>query len=114
MEAVCVGEAKVPEVEEVVRGTVEDNIRGHLVRAVESVALPSEDPRGATPVLISLSCFPELLRGKLPLHGSLPLSNLKAVSTIASELLMHPSCSHLKLSGGITSETFAAGLAKTN
>ena len=76
--------------------------------------LPSEDPCGPTPVLIPLSCFPELLRGKPLLHGSHQLSNLGVASTIVSELITYPSCSHLKLSGGITPETFAVGLAKTS
>jgi len=109
------GRQKFPEVEETVRNTVlGDNIQGHLVRAVEPVGLPSEYPRGPTPVLIPLPCFPEPLRGNLPLHGSHQLSNLGVASTIISELLTHPSCSHLKLSGRITPETFAAGLAKAS
>ena len=109
------GRQKFPEVEEVVRNAVlGDDIQGHLVRAAEPVELPSEDPRGPTPVSISLPCFPEPLRGKLPLLGSHQLSNLGVASTIVSELLTHPSCSHLKLNGKITPETFAAGLAKAN
>ena len=110
------GRQKFPEVEEVVRNTVlGDDIQGHLIRAVEPVELFSEDqdPHGHTPVSIPLPCFPEPLRGKLPLHGSHQLSNLGVASTVVSELLTHPSCSRLKLSGRITPETFASGLAKT-
>jgi folylpolyglutamate synthase/dihydrofolate synthase len=109
------GRQRFPEVEEVVRSAVlGDDIQAHLVRAVEPVELPSKDPRGPTPVSISLPCFPEPIIGRLPLHGSHQLSNLGVASTIVSELLTHPSCSHLKLSGRITPETFAAGLAKTS
>ena len=109
------GRQKFPEVEEVVRNVVlGDDIRGHVVRAVEPAELRSEDPRAPTPVTISLPCFPEPLKGKLPLHGSHQLSNLGVASTIISELLTHPSCSHLGLSGKITAETFADGLARTN
>lgn len=108
------GRQGFPEVEEVVRKAVsEDETHAHLVRAVEPVELPSKDLRGPTPVSIPLPCFPEPLEGKLPLHGSHQLSNLGVASTIISELLMHPSCSHLKLGGRITPQTFALGLAKT-
>lgn len=110
------GRQKYPDVEEVVRTAVlGDSIRGHLIRAVEPAEIPSEDqdPQCHTSVSISLPCFPEPLRGKLPLHGSHQLSNLGVASSIISELLTHPSCSHLKLSGRITPATFAAGLAKT-
>ena len=111
------GRQQFPQVEEVVRNAIlGDDIRGHLVRAVEPLELPSEDrnPRRHTPVSISLPCFPEPLGGKLPLHGSHQLSNLGIASTIVSELLTHPSCSHLELSGRITPETFITGLAKTS
>jgi folylpolyglutamate synthase/dihydrofolate synthase len=109
------GRQKFPEVEEVVRNAIlGDDIRGHLVRAAEPIELPSGDLRDPTPVSLSLPCFPEPLRGKLPLHGSHQLSNLGVASTIVSELLTHPSCSHLKLSDRITPETFADGLAKTS
>jgi len=109
------GRQRFPEVEEAVGNTVlGDNIQGHLVRAVDPVGLPSEDPRGPAPVLIPLSCFSESLKGKLPLHGSHRLSNLGVALTIVSGLLTHPSRSHLNLSGRITPETFAAGLAKTS
>jgi len=111
------GRQKFHEAEEVVRNAVlGEDVRGHLVRAAEPVELPSEnqDPRGHTPVSISLPCFPEPLKGKLPLHGSHQLSNLGTASTIVSELLTNPSCSHLKLSGRITPGTFAAGIAKAN
>jgi len=109
------GRQKFHEVEEVVINAIlGHDIGGHLVRATEPVELPSEDqdPRGHTPVSISLPCFPEPLRGKLPLHGSHQLSNLGTTSAIVSELLTHPSCSHLKLGGRITPGTFTAGLAK--
>ena len=109
------GRQKFPEVEGVVRNVVlGDNIRGHLVQAVEPIELPSGDLRGPTPVLLSLPCFPEPLRGKLPLLGSHQLSNLGVASSIVSELLTHPSCSHLELSGRITPKTFSDGLAKTS
>ena len=109
------GMQKFPEVEEVVRNVVSgDDIRGHVVRVVEPTELPSEDPRAPTPVTISLPCFPEPFKGKLPLYGSHQLSNLGIASTIISELLTHPSCSHLGLSGRVTAETFANGLAGTN
>ncbi|KAF9649951.1 FolC bifunctional protein [Thelephora ganbajun] len=109
------GRQRFPEVEEVVRDAILGNdIQGHLVRAAEPVEHPPKDPRGPTPVSMSLPCFPEPLRGKLPLLGSHQLSNLGIASTIVSELLTHPSCSHLKLSGRITPATFADGLAKTN
>lgn len=109
------GRQKLPEVEEVVREVVsEDGIQACLIRAIEPVELPSKDPCGPTPVSISLPCFPESFEGKLPLHGSHQLSNLGVASTIISELLMHPSCSHLKLNGRITPRTIASGLAKTN
>ena len=108
------GKQKFPEVEGVVRKAVsEDNTQAHLVRAIEPVELPSKDPRGAKPVSISLPCFPEPVEGNLPLHGSHQLSNLGVASTIVSELLTHPSCSHLRLDGRITPRTFASGLAKT-
>ena len=109
------GRQKFPEVEEVVRNVIlGDDIRGHLVRAAEPIELPSGDLRGTTPVSLSLPCFPEPLRGKLPLHGSHQLSNLGVASAIVSELLTHSSCSHLELSRRITPETFADGLAKTS
>ena len=109
------GRQKFPEVEEVVRNAVlGDSIRGDLVQAAEPIELPSGDLRGPTPVSVSLPCFPEPLRGKLSLHGSHQLSNLGVASTVVSELLTHPSCSHLKLSGRITPGTFADGLAKTS
>lgn len=111
------GRQKFPEVEGVVRNVVlGDNTQGHLVRAVEPIEIPSKgrDPRSNTPVSIQLPCFPEPLRGKLPLHGSHQLSNLGIASTIVSELLTHPSCSHLKLNGRITPETFVTGLAETS
>jgi len=109
------GRQKFPEVKEVVKNVVlGDDIRGHFVQAVEPVELPSEDPREPTPVSIQLPCFPEPLRGRLPLHGLHQLSNLGVASTIVSELLAHRSCSHLKLSGRITPETFATGLGKTS
>ena len=108
------GRQKFPEVEEIVRKAVSDaHIQAPLIRAIEPAKLPSEDPRDPTPVLISLPCFPEPLEGKLPLHGSHQLSNLGVASTIVSELLTHPSCSHLKLSARITPQTFASGLSKT-
>ena len=45
------GRQRFPEVEEAVGNTVlGDNIQGHLVRAVDPVGLPSEDPRGPAPV----------------------------------------------------------------
>lgn len=107
------GRQKFTEVEAVVRKAVsQEEIQGHLVRAVEPVELPSKDPRRPTLVLISLPCFPEPLKGKLPLRGTHQLSNLGVASTIVSELLTHPSCSRLNLSGRITPETFASGLAK--
>jgi len=109
------GRQKFPEVEEVVRNAVlGDSIRGDLVQAAEPIELPSGDLRGPTPVSVSLPCFPEPLRGKLSLHGSHQLSNLGVASAVVSELLTHPSCSHLKLSGRITPGTFADGLAKTS
>ena len=108
------GRQKFPEVEEVViKALSEDDIQARLVQAIEPVELPSKDPRGPTPVSISLPCFPESLEGRLPLHGSHQLSNMGIASTIVSELLVHPSCSHLELSGRITPRTFASGLAKT-
>ena len=108
------GKQKFPEVEEVVRNAVlGGDIRGHFVRAIEPVALPSEGPGAPTLVTMTLPCFLEPLRGRLPLHGSHQLSNLGVASTIISELLTHSSCSHLKLSGRITPGTFADGLAKT-
>ena len=108
------GKQRFSEVEEVVRRAIlGDDIQGYLVRAIEPVELPSNDPRDPTLVSISLPCFPEPLRGKLPLRGTHQLSNLGIASTIVSELLTHPSCSHLGLDGRITPETFAAGLAKT-
>jgi len=107
------GRQKFPEVEEVVRNAVlGEDIRGHFVRAAKPIQHPSEDLHGPTPVSLSLPCFPEPLRGKLPLHGSHQLANLGVASTIVSELLTHPSCSHLKLSDRVTPETFADGLAK--
>ncbi|KAF9789871.1 Mur ligase [Thelephora terrestris] len=107
------GMQKFPEVEAVVKKAVlGDDIQGHLVRAVEPVKLPSNDLLGPTPVSIPLPCFAEPLRGNLPLRGSHQLSNLGVASTIVSELLTHPSCSRLDLSGRITPETFASGLAK--
>jgi len=111
------GRQKFREVDEVVRNAVlGDDVRGHLVNAAEPIELTSEnrDPRGQTPVSITLPCFPEPLRGGLPLHGSHQLANLGIASTIVSELLTHPSCSHLKLSERITSRTFTAGLAEAN
>jgi len=108
------GRQKFPEVEEIVRNAIlGDGIRGDLVQAAEPIELPSGDLRDPTPVSISLPCFPEPLRGKLSLHGSHQLSNLGVASAVVSELLTHPSCLHLKLSGRITPETFADGLAKT-
>lgn len=108
------GRQKFPEVEEVVKkATSKDGIQARLVRATDPIELSSKDPRGPTPVSISLPCFPEPLKGKLPLHGSHQLSNLGVASTVVSELLMDPSCLHLKLSGRITPQTFASGLAKT-
>ena len=59
-----------------------------------------------------LLCFPEPLRGRLPLHGSHQLPDPEVASTIISELLIHPSCSHLKLSGGITTGMFVGGLTR--
>ena len=109
------GRQKFPEVEEIVKNVVlGDDIRGHFVRAVEPAALPSEDLCSPTPVSISLPCFPEPLRGRLPLRGSHQLSNLGVASTIVSELLAHPSCSHLKLSDRITPVTFTDGLERTS
>ena len=109
------GRQKFPEVEEVVRNAIlGDDIRGDLVRALEPIELPSGDLRGPAPVSVSLPCFPEPLRGKLSLHGSHQLSNLGVASAVVSELLTHPSCSHLKLNGRITPGTFADGLAKTS
>ena len=92
------GRQKFPEVEEVVRNAVLGaDIRGHLVRAADPVKLPFEgqDPLNHTPVSISLPSFPEPLRGRLPLYGSHQLSNLGIASTIVSELLTHPTCSHV-------------------
>jgi len=109
------GRQKFHEVEEVVRNAVLGNdVGGYLVRATEPLPSEDQDPHGHTPVSISLPCFPEPLEGKLPLHGSHQLSNLGVASTIVSELLTHPSCSHLKLGGRITPRTFAVGLAKAN
>ena len=107
------GRQKFPEVEEVVRKAVSEDIQARLVPAIQPVELPSKDPRTPMPVSISLPCFHEPLQGKLPLHGSHQLSNLGVASTIVSELLIHPSCSHLKLTGRITPQTFVSGLAKT-
>ena len=107
------GRQKFLEVEEVVKHAVsEEDI--HLVQAIQPTELPSDDLRGPTPVSVSLPCFSTPLTGKLPLRGSHQLSNLGIVSTIVSELLTHPSCSHLELRKRITPETFAAGLGKAN
>ena len=111
------GRQRFHEVGEVIRNAVlGDGTRGYLVRAAEPVELPSEDQetRRHTPVSISLPCFPEPLRGKLPLHDSHQLSNLGTASTIVSELFTHRSCSHLKLSERITPRTFVAGLANAD
>jgi len=89
------GRQRFPEVEEAVRNTVlGDNIQGHLVRAVDPVGLPSKDPRGPAPV--RSPAFLNYSKGNSP------------------EFLTHSSCSHLKLSGRTTPETFAAGPAKTS
>ena len=56
--------------------------------------------RASAPVMVFLSCFPEPFKGKPRLRGSHRLSNL------------HPLCSHLGLSGRVTAETCADGLAR--
>jgi len=64
-----------------------------------------------SPQKIVVVPYPSLYRseGNCPIIESRQLSNHRVASTIVSELVTHPSCSNLKLSGTIAPETFATG-----
>ncbi|KAF9461739.1 Mur ligase [Collybia nuda] len=114
------GPQKHGEVAGVVKSVVE-GVGGQVVEAVHVVKRPwTEDIDGVKrasfrepspqPVTISLACFSRCIRTLLPLYGEHQLDNLGVAVSIVSELITHPSSSHLNLGTRITPETVSEGI----
>ncbi|KAI0632487.1 Mur ligase [Trametes polyzona] len=88
----------------------EDNVDGPSPSGTDCLHEPSP-----CPVLVSMACFAEPVRARLPLHGEHQLANLRVAAGIVSALLTHPACQrpHLRLEDRITPAAVAAGIANT-